>query len=100
MTGWHPVAVVCCGRLDVTVRDGVYAPYASETDYGRVLSERYQARPAGTLRGPARLRGRRDRTDKPDASTVPGAPGSTGRNPVRVGAAWSLDGTIAPPDNH
>jgi hypothetical protein len=97
-TGWYPVSVSCCDRLGGTISGGVYVPYASEVDSVRVLSERYEARPAGTPRGGTRIIGRRDRTDDPYQSPVPGVFDSAGRYPAWVGATWSFDGSIAERD--
>jgi hypothetical protein len=98
-TGWYPVEVSCCDRLGGTVLRGVYVPYASKIDYVDVLSERYERRPAGTPPGSTQLIGRRPRTDTPHQSPYPGIDGSAGRYPARVGATWSLDGSIATPQN-
>lgn len=97
-TGWYPVVVSCCDRLGGTVSRGVYVPYASEVDYVRVVSERYETRPAGTPLGATRIIGRRARTDDPYRSPVAGVFDSAGRYPARVGATWSFDGSIAVPD--
>jgi hypothetical protein len=66
-------------------------PYASDIDYVR-LSERYEARPAGTLRGATRLIGRWTRTDAPYQSPAPGFFSSAGRS------TWSFDGSTVMPD--
>jgi hypothetical protein len=95
--GWYPVTVSCCDRLGGTILRGVYAPYASEIDYVRVLSERYELRPAGTPLGSTRIIGRRRRTDEPYQSPYPGIDGSAGRYPAHVGATWNLDGSNATP---
>ena len=96
-TGWYPVTVSCCDRLGGTIRDGIYVPYASDIDYVRVLSERYELRPKRTPPGSTRIIGRRPRTDEPHPPGVLGVGGSAGRYPARVGATWSLDGSIAVP---
>lgn len=98
LTRWYPVMVACCDRLGGTVLHGVYVPYASDVDYVRLLSERYEARPAGTLRGATRIIGRRPRTDEPYQSTAPGSFSTAGRYPAWVGATWSGDGSTALPD--
>jgi hypothetical protein len=98
VTGWYPVTVACCDRLGGTILDGVYVPYASDVDYVRVLSERYEARSVGTPLVPARLIGRRDRTDTPYPSTTAGLRGSAGRYPAWVGATGSFDNSTAVPD--
>ncbi|MFI1995310.1 hypothetical protein [Actinoplanes sp. NPDC020271] len=95
LTGWYPVTVRCCDRLGGTIRDGIYVPYASHIDYVRVLSERYELRPTGTPRGRTQVIGRRARTDEPYQGPYSGIDDSAGRFPARVGATWSLDGTIA-----
>lgn len=95
LTGWYPVHVACCDRLGGTISGGVYVPYSSEVDYVRVLSERYETRPAGTPPGGTRIIGRRDRTDPPCLSPLPAGSGSAGRLPAYVGAVWSFDGSIA-----
>jgi hypothetical protein len=95
LTGWYPVTVACCNRLGGTIRRGDYVPYDSDIEAVRVLSERYEVRPAGTPRGSVRVIGRRPRTDEPRPSPYPGITGSAGRYPARVGATWSLDGSIA-----
>jgi hypothetical protein len=97
LTGWYPVVVSCCDRLGGTVLRGVYVPYASDINYVRVLSERHELRPTGTPRGSTQVIGRRPRTDEPYRSRYPGIEGSSGRYPARVGATWSLDGSIAKP---
>jgi len=97
-TGWYPVSVACCDRLGGTISRGVYVPCASDVDYVRILSERYETRPAGTPLGGTRIIGRRARTDNPYRSLVAGELGSAGRYPARVGATWSFDGSVALPD--
>jgi hypothetical protein len=99
LTGWYPVVVACCDRLGGTILRGVYVPYASDIDYVRVLSERYESRPTGTPPAPKQIIGRRPRTDEPYRSPAPGFYGSAGRYPARVGATWSLDGSIPTPKN-
>jgi hypothetical protein len=98
LTGWYPVVVSCCDRLGGTILHGIYVPYASDIDYVRGLSERYEARPTGTRPAPTQIIGRRHRTDEPYVSPYPGIDGSAGRYPARVGATWSLDGSIPIPE--
>ena len=98
LTGWYPVVVSCCDRLGGTILRGDYRPFASDIDYVRVLSERYEVRPKGSGRGSTQVIGRRPRTDEPYQSPYPGIDGSAGRYPARVGATWSLDGSIAGPE--
>ncbi len=100
LTGWYPVVVACCDRLGGTILRGSYVPYASDIDYVRVLSERYELRPKGTPRGSARIIGRRPRTDQPYQPDLPGFYGSAGRYPACVGATWSLDRSTARPAAH
>lgn len=95
LTGWYPVVVSCCDRLGGTILRGDYVPYASDIDYVRILSERYEMRPKGTSRGSTQVIGRRPRTDEPYSSPYPGIDGSTGRYPARVGSTWSLDGSVS-----
>lgn len=92
VNGWYPVTVACCDRLGGTIQNGVYVAYASDVNYVRVISERYEHRPPGTPPEPSELRDRWPRTDDPYRSPHPG----TGRYPARVGAVWSFDGSIAP----
>lgn len=94
LTGWYPVIVRCCDRLGGTILRGEYRSSASDIDYVRGVSERYELRPKGTPPGSTQVIGRRPRTDEP----YPGFDGSAGRYPARVGAAWSLDGSIAEPE--
>ncbi|GIE91607.1 hypothetical protein [Actinoplanes regularis] len=98
LTGWYPVIVRCCDRLGGTILRGDYRPFASDIDYVRVVSERYEVRPKGTPPGSTEVIGRRPRTDEPYHSRYLGIDGSTGRYPARVGATWSLDGSIAKPE--
>jgi hypothetical protein len=98
VTGWYPVVVSCCDRLGGTIQRGVYRPYVAEIDYVRILSERHELRPKGTPRGGTRLIGRRSRTDDPSPPSLRGLDSSAGRYPARVGATWSLDGSIAAPE--
>jgi hypothetical protein len=98
MTGWYPVVVSCCDRLGGTVLRGLYVPYASEVDYVNVLSERYEFRPKDTRRPPVQIIGRRSRTDAPYQSPPLHQYTSSGRFPARVGAAWSLDGSVPTPE--
>jgi hypothetical protein len=70
LTGWYPVSVAC-DRLGGTLSRGVYVPYASEIDYVRVVSERYETRPVGTPLGGTLIIGRRARTDNHYRSPVP-----------------------------
>ena len=98
LTGWYPVVASCCDRLGGTVLRGLYVPYASEIDYVNVLSERYESRPRGTRRPPIQIIGRRPRTDKPHQSPLPRDYTSAGRYPARVGATWSIDGSIPTPE--
>lgn len=98
LTGWYPVIVACCDRLGGTIWRGDYAPYASDIDYVRILSERYETRPAGLRRGGTRIIGRRARTDEPYRSPGPASLSSAGRYPARVGATWNLDDVTASPD--
>jgi hypothetical protein len=93
--GWYPVSVACCNRLGGTILRGSYVPYASQVDYVRALSERYEYQPAGTPRAPDRLLGRRPRTDQPYQPSHRWAEPTAGRYPARVGAAWSIDGSRA-----
>ena len=96
--GWYPVSVSCCERLGGTILRGVYIPYASHVEYVNVLSETYEHRPAGTPCDPTRLLARRDRTDTARQPAYPGARGTAGRFPARVGATWNFD-TSTPPAN-
>ncbi|WP_233624798.1 hypothetical protein [Actinoplanes sp. ATCC 53533] len=89
LTGWYPVIVSCCDRLGGTILRGVYVAYASDIDFVNIRSERYESRPTGTPPVPIQLIGRRSRTDAPGTA-------SSGRFPACVGAAWSLDGSVAP----
>lgn len=95
LTGWYPVHVACCDRLGGTISGGVYVAYASDVDYVRVLSERYETRPVGTPLGGTRIIGRRARTDEPYRSPLSAGSCSAGRFPACVGAAWSFDGSVA-----
>jgi hypothetical protein len=95
LTGWYPVHVACCDRLGGTISGGVYVPYSSDVDHVRVLSERYETRPAGTPLGGTRIIGRRARADEPYRSRLSAGFCSAGRFPACVGAAWSFDGSIA-----
>jgi hypothetical protein len=88
LTGWYPVTVACCDRLGGTVLRGDYVAYASDIDFVNIRSERYESRPEGTRLGPTLLIGRRSRADAPGQA-------SAGRFPARVGALWSLDGSVA-----
>ncbi|MFI5893806.1 hypothetical protein ACIA5D_27265 [Actinoplanes sp. NPDC051513] len=96
-TGWYPVTVACCDRLGGTILRGVYVPYASDIDYIRVLSERYELRPKETPLGSTQLIGRWPRSDEPSPPGLLGVGGSAGKYPARVGAACSCDGSIAAP---
>ncbi|KAB1116851.1 hypothetical protein F6X54_10230 [Micromonospora aurantiaca] len=100
LTGWYPVSVACCDRLGGTILHGLYVPYSSHVDATKLLSERYEHRPKGTPPDPDRLIDRRPRTDEPYQSPRPGGPTHTGRYPARVGAAWSLDGSIPREKTH
>jgi hypothetical protein len=95
VNGWYPVAVACCDRLGGTIWQGLYVAYAADVDYVQALSERYEYRPQGAAREPNELRGRWPRSDEPDPSPQPGSRSTFGRYPARVGATWSLDGSIA-----
>ncbi len=99
-TGWYPVSVACCDRLGGTILHGTYVPYSSHVDGTNLLSERYEYRPKGTPSEPDRLIDRRPRTDEPYQSPYPGGPTHSGRYPARVGAAWSLDGSVPSTDPH
>ena len=92
--GWYPVSVACCDRLGGTVLRGVYVPYASHV----VRSERHESWPPGRPRRPDRLLGRRPRTDEPYQSPHPGDGDHSGCWPARVGATWSLDGSVPTAD--
>lgn len=96
VNGWHPVAVACCDRLGGTIQDGAYVAYASNVDYVAVLVERYEYRLLDTPPEPSEVRGRWPRTDDPYRSPCPGGGASTGKYPARVGAGWSIDGSIVP----
>ncbi|BCY07306.1 hypothetical protein [Actinoplanes sp. L3-i22] len=98
LTGRYPVVVSCCDRLGGTILRGDYRPYASDIDYVRSVAERYELRPKGTPNGSIQVIGRRPRTDEPYPTPYPGIEGSAGRYPARVGATWSLDGSIAKPE--
>ena len=93
--GWYPVSVACCERLGGTVLRGEYVPFAAEVAYVTVVSERYEHRPDGTAREPTHVVGRRPRTDDPRPGAYLGTEPSSGRYPARVGAVWSLDGSVA-----
>ncbi|WP_204300006.1 hypothetical protein [Actinoplanes campanulatus] len=97
VTGWFPVAVSCCSRLGGTIKQGEYVPFASAVDYARVLVQNFERRPRGTRCPPIQIIGRRPRTDEPHPPSHHGFDGSSGRFPNRVGAARSLDGSIAAP---
>jgi hypothetical protein len=98
ITGWYPVTVSCCDRLGGTVLHGLYVPYASKVDYVTVLSERYESRPKDTRCPPVQIIGQYYRTDEPYRSPFLRGYTSTGRFPARVGATWSLDGSIPTPE--
>lgn len=98
MTGWYPVVVSCCDRLGGTVLRGLYVPYASEVDYVTLLSERYESRPKDTRSPAIQIIARRPRTDDPYYSPTLHRYTSAGRFPVRVGATWSIDGSLATPE--
>lgn len=98
VNGWYPVSVTCCDRLGGTICQGVYLPYASDVEYVTVLFEHYEYRPRGGPREPSQLRDRRSRSDAPHRSSYPEGEPSAGMYPARVGAAWSVDGSIATPD--
>jgi hypothetical protein len=91
LTGWYPVVVACCDRLGGTIWYGAYVAYASDVDYVKVVSERYEIWPARTPREPWRLIGRQPRTDDPRPALHAGDEGSSGRYPARVGSTWNLD---------
>ncbi|WIN00045.1 hypothetical protein ACTOB_003721 [Actinoplanes oblitus] len=95
LTGWYPITVSCCGRLGGSIRDNIYVPYDAHVDYARLQSERYEVRLQGTRPAPMQIIGRRLRTDAPYQPPCRGIPGSSGRFPAHVGAAFSLDGTHA-----
>jgi hypothetical protein len=99
LTGWYPVVVSCCDRLGGTILRGIYRPFASDIDYVRVLSERYESRPRGTRPAPTQVIGRRPRIDEPYQPSLPGFPSSAGRYPARVGATWNLDGSYPIPES-
>jgi hypothetical protein len=73
-------------------------PYASEVDYVKVLSERYESRPKDTRCPPVQIIGRRSRSDEPYQSPTQRQYTSAGRFPARVGATWSLDGPVPTPE--
>lgn len=97
MTGWYPEVVSCCDRLGGTVLRGLYVPYAAEVDYVNMLSERYEYRPPGTRGVPVQIICRRSRTDEPYQPPFRCHYTNAGRFPARVGATWSLDGSVPTP---
>ncbi|MEU4243956.1 hypothetical protein [Actinoplanes sp. NPDC026619] len=97
VTGWYPVSVGCCDRLGVTIMDGTYVAYDSHVDHVRLRLERYVEVPASTPPRPSRVLRRLSRTDDPARPSYPGHRASTGRYPARVGAAWTLDGSMPRP---
>ncbi|MEU4693735.1 hypothetical protein [Actinoplanes sp. NPDC023714] len=98
VTGFYPVSVPCCDRLGGTIRDGRYVPFVSAVDYARLLFEHYELQSAGSPPDPTQVVGRQARTSDPYRPAGESSYLSTGRFPARVGAALSIDGSIAVTD--